>query len=44
VRVIVPTVVSYMLPRTVIRVAGQSLQDFGPLTVRIGVGAEWYWP
>ena len=43
-RLIVPVSASYVLPHTVIRFAGQPLQDWGPLLLRFGIGLECSWP
>jgi len=43
-RLILPFAASYVLPRTVIRFAGEPLRDWGPVLVQLGVGMEWYWP
>jgi hypothetical protein len=40
-RLLLPVTLSYALPRTVIRFAGEPIRDFGPSLLRAGLGVEW---
>jgi hypothetical protein len=41
VRLLLPLAVSYALPQTVIRFAGEPIREWGPLQFRAGLGVEW---
>ena len=40
-RLLLPLALSYALPRTVIRFAGEPIRDYGPALFRAGLGIEW---
>lgn len=43
-RLLAPFAISYVRPRTVIRFAGETLDEWGPVLLRVGMGAEACWP